>query len=413
MSEQIRGFRKGARKMSEKKIAILDTGKEWGGGTNSLIELLKRIDRKRYRFSALFYHNYRMGPDSDIGTELERLGVKFILLGRGPQKKYIKVMKEAVRVLLFPSPALKKRYLFNLDYRGRILSDSKRIAAVLKEGGFDLLYMNNQPSSNLEGILAARGLNIPCVQHSRIEVSLNPFEADAVNSSVAKVICVSKGVMEGLVRSGVRAELCRVVYNGIDPSVKPGRSPEELRRELGVPEGSIVIGTVGSLVKRKRVDMILQAMGELKNTGTVCLMVGDGPEMESLKETASRLGVTDRVIFTGFSSDPLSYINAMDIFISASEKEGLPRVVLEAMLMGKPVVAIDITGTKELVIDNTTGILLKGGGSASIASAVKGLSGDRARMRSFGDAGRDRVAGEFGIDRYVSGVSAVFDEVFS
>ena len=63
-----------------KKILVLDTGKEWGGGTNSLIELLKRADRARFAFSVLFYDNYKKGADSDIKTEIERLGPRLSFL---------------------------------------------------------------------------------------------------------------------------------------------------------------------------------------------------------------------------------------------------------------------------------------------------------------------------------------------
>lgn len=396
-----------------KKILILDTGKEWGGGTNSLIELLKRVDRRNYAFSALFYSNYRMGSGPEIKGELERLGIPFSLLERGEAPFYLKPAKEAVRALLFPSPALKKRCVFCLDYIGRIVPNSKKIEAVLKEGGYDLLYMNNQPSSNLEGILAAERARVPCVQHSRIEVRLNSVEAGAVNAHVARVICVSRGVMDGLVGSGVRADKCVVVHNGIDSTVAPKRSPAEVRSSLGIKEGRTVIGAVGSLLKRKRVEMLLRAFPYLGNTeAAVCLVVGAGPEMDNLKKTAEGLGISDKVIFTGFSPDPLSYINAMDIFVSASGKEGLPRVILEAMLMGKPVVAFDVIGTRELVVDGKTGLLVKEESPGALGVAIRGLLGKKeATTGSFGAEGRKRVAEEFGIEKYVSGVEKVFKEV--
>ena len=64
----------------QKRVLIFDSGKEWGGGTNSLIELLKRIDKDAFKFYALFYRNYRKGDESDIKSELENLGINFISL---------------------------------------------------------------------------------------------------------------------------------------------------------------------------------------------------------------------------------------------------------------------------------------------------------------------------------------------
>ena len=274
----------------KRRIVILDTGKEWGGGTESLLALLKRLNRSEYEFSAVFYANYKKGSGSDIRTELERQGVEFILVKRPDKKLYAKALKEAARALLFLSPRLKKKSVFYIDYMERIAPLSLRLAEVLRSKNTDLLYMNNQPSSNLEGILAARDTGIPCVQHARIDVKLNKHEAEAVNRSVEKVICVSRGVRDGLVKSGVRPDKCAVVYKGIAASLRPETRPEDVGKSLGIGPDAVVVGTVGSLVKRKRVDLLLKAIGELKAAeNPLCLVVGDGHEMQNLKALASRL----------------------------------------------------------------------------------------------------------------------------
>jgi glycosyltransferase involved in cell wall biosynthesis len=377
--------------MSYKKVLILDTGKEWGGGTNSLLALLERIDRKRYRFSALFYNNYRMGRDSDIKSELTKLGVEFIERKSFKKKALAKPLKELARTAFFLSPELKKRSVFYLDFKNRILPDSRVIEEVLSEGGFDLLYMNNQPSSNLEGLLAARAAGVPCIQHSRVAVRLNPVETEAVNAAASRVICVSKGVRDDLVKDDVEPERCTVVYNGIDTGLKPPKTPEEVRRELGIDEGNFVIGTVGSLIKRKRMGLLIEAVAAIDEKGLKCVIVGEGPLSGELKGKAASLGLSKNVIFTGFRPDALSYINAMDVFVLPSEKEGLPRVVLEAMLMKKPVVAFNVTGPNELVVDNATGLLVKDGPSAAgaLACAVKKLVADKEDV-----AGVEAVFGE-------------------
>lgn len=395
-----------------KKILILDTGKEWGGGTNSLIELLRRCDRNRYAFTALFYDNYAKGTTSDIKTELNKLGVDVRILGQTPQGAATKAIKEAVRAFFFLAPGLKKKYLFYLDFKRRIMPNAVAIASVIRDGGFDLLYMNNQPSSNLEGIIAAHSAGVPCLQHARIEVSLNDIEARAVNTLVSKVICVSGGVRDELVASGVASDRCVVIHNGIDASLKAQREAQAVRRELGIPEGRLVIGTAGSLVKRKRVGLLIEAAARIDNA--VCVIVGDGPERASLTALAERLGIKDRVRFTGFSSDAVSYINAMDIFVLPSEKEGFPRVILEAMLMARPVVAFDVAGAGEEIIDGKTGIILKGNGPEAIAEAIRQIaSGGEGRISAMGAAGRGRVIAEFEIARYVSGVCDIFDKVLS
>lgn len=393
-----------------KKILILDTGKEWGGGTNSLLELLRCADRGRYSFTALFYNNYAKGASSDLKTELNRLGVDLVVLDRTRPGLAAKAAREAVRAFFFLAPGLKKKYLFYLAFKTRIMPDAGRIAAIIKDGGFDLLYMNNQPSSNLEGIIAARSAGVPCLQHARIETALNDIEADAVNRDVSKVICVSKGVRDGLIKSGVAPDKCVIVHNGIDLGLKTQRNAAAIRKGLGIPEDRIVIGTAGSLIKRKRVGLLIEAAAALDNA--FCMIVGDGPERAALGALAERLKIKDRVLFTGFSADAVSYINIMDVFVLPSEKEGFPRVILEAMLMARPVVAFDVAGASEMIIDGVTGKVLQGGGAQAIAGAVREItSNGAATTDAMGAAGRERVTTEFGIDRYVSDVCAIFDEV--
>ena len=394
-----------------KKILILDTGKEWGGGTNSLIELLKRADRHRYGFDALFYDNYKMGASTDIKTVLEGLGISFSLMPRVRVGLAARALKGTVRPILSLAPAVKKRFLFSIEYSARILPASRRIAQTLKAGGYDLLYMNNQPSSNLEGILAAEAAGVASIQHSRVAVELNPVEAKAVNRVVKRVICVSKGVAEGLIGSGVDPKLCTVVYNGIDPGVTPRRDKAQIRRTLGIKAGTKIIGTAGSLIKRKRVDLFIEALSRLKGSDVVGVIVGAGPEEGGLKALAAKRGVADKVIFTGFTPDAISYINAMDVFVLPSGKEGLPRVILEAMLMARPVVAFDVIGPSELVEDKVTGFLLQDSGWERIAEAVDTLLADTEMMVRMGQAGRHRVVESFSIDKYIKGVHGVFEEV--
>ena len=179
-----------------KRILLLDTGKEWGGGTNSMIELLKRIDRDRFAVTPLFYDNYARGAESDLCRSLADIGLDLQLLPRQRQPLWAKLGKEIARGLLPWSPRLKGGAVFAIELAWRVRPDARRIAAMLKAGKFDMLYLNNQPSSNLEGLLAAEMAGLPVIQHCRIEASLNEVEVATLNRVVARVICVSHGVAE-------------------------------------------------------------------------------------------------------------------------------------------------------------------------------------------------------------------------
>ena len=395
-------------------ILVLDTGREWGGGTNSLLELLKRIDRNRYKFSVLFYNNYKKGTDSDIKTEIEKLGINFLLLRQRRQPLIAKMLKEPSRLVFFFSKKLRKHSVFSVDYHFRIKPNAERISGILKDFKIDLLYMNNQPSSNLECIIASEMTGIPALQHSRIQTTLNPFEVKAAIRSLYKIICVSEGVKNGLVNQGISPSKCIVIYNGIDPDIKPSLSRDEVMKKWGVSDNDILIGTAGSFIKRKRFEDLIKAISTASNKTRhriKCIIVGEGPERNNLIEDAKRERLDGKVIFTGFQPDAISLINAMDIFVLPSEKEGFPRVILEAMLMGKPVIASNVTGSSELVVNGETGFLVTAGEPKMLADAILKLIEMPELRKQMGEKARERVIRNFSVDRYVSAVENVFAEV--
>ncbi len=401
-----------------KNILILDTGKEWGGGTNSLLELLRRIDRTNYKFTVLFYHNYSKPGESDIKTEIEKLGIDFSVLDRDSQSAVVKLLKETARVLLFFSRKLRKLFIFRLDYLFRIKRDAEQIARLLEDLNIDLIYMNNQPSSNLEGIIAAKNTGIRSLLHSRIETDLNSFEINTVNQFLTKMICVSKGVKNSFVKQGINSSKCVAIYNGIDTAIIPSVSPDNIKQELGINKNELLIGTAGSLVKRKRFNDLIKAVALLRTQTTEtplnkikCLIIGEGPERESLQKDIDKNKLTDRIILTGFKSDAISYINAMDIFVLPSEREGFPRVILEAMLTGKPVIASRIAGPTELVIDKKTGLFFETSNIIDLAHCISRLLSSLQLRKDMGGAGKKEVIENFSIEKYIKQVSSVLAEV--
>jgi len=387
------------------RILVLDSGKEWGGGTNSLLELLKRIDRKRFDISACFYHDYARGEGSSISQELAALGIPFTRLPDLHQPLWAKLGKELARGLLGWHRGLRARAVFAIEHAWRIAPRAAQIQRLLRERGHGLLYLNNQPSSNLEGYLAGEAAGVPVVQHCRIDATLNAAEIAATNRVARAVICVSQGVADSLRAQGIDAGRVVVVHNAID-GAQPLPAPQPLPQ---VPAGALVVGTVGQLVRRKSVDDLLRAVQMLGGSATPihALVVGAGPAEHSLRALAATLGINDRVHFAGFRQQPLPWLAAMDIFVLASSKEGLPRVILEAMLLGKPVVAARAVGSTELVADGDTGFLYAHGDVAALAARIAELAGDATLRARLGQAGRARVLAEFSIGGYVAGVERV------
>ena len=274
--------------------------------------------------------------------------------------------------------------------------------------------MNNQPITNLEGILAAKITGVPAVLHCRIIPKLNHYLIKQTNIWVKKVICVSENLRTFLVKRGIFPQKCVVVYNGIDVTLTPTKFSEEMREKLKISEREIIIGTVGTLCKRKRVNNLIEAIFLVKQQTIKpikLVIVGDGPEKIDLLKLVKKRGLEKDVIFTGFQSDPISYINVFDIFVLTSEREGLPRVILEAMLMGKPVVASKIPGVVELVIEGETGFLVPPKNPEAFAEKILTLINNPELRKKFGECGRKRILENFTIDKYVKGVEKVFEEI--
>lgn len=388
-----------------KRILLFDTGNEWGGGTNSMIELLKRIDRTRFAVTACFYHNYRQG-DSTLQDALTGIDIPLVILPTRSQPLWAKLAKELVRGFLSWHKSWRAAAVFRIELAWRIRPRARTVAELLREGGYELLYMNNQPASNLEGYLAAEQAGVPVVQHCRIEPKFNAIERDAVNRVVRRVICVSHGVKDALLRQGVRPALCQVVHNGIDTR-QPLPEPQPLP---DVAPGTLVIGTIGSLIKRKSVAHLLRAVARLPQDLTPhLLIVGEGVEAAALRQLVDELGLATRVTFAGFQKQPLSWLAAMDMFVLASSSEGLPRVILEAMLLEKPVIASRIVGSAEVVADGETGYLYDYGDIDALAAHLADLLRHADKRQALGAAGRRRASAEFSIDAYVAGVTKVLE----
>lgn len=391
-----------------KKILLLDTGNEWGGGTNSMIELLKRLDREQFAVTCCFYKDYRKGGEGRLlSEELADIGIPLIILPTRPQPLWAKLGKELVRGVFSWSARLKKRSVRAIDRRWRMVPRGAALQKILLEGGFDLLYMNNQPSTNLEGYLAAGPIGLPIVQHCRVQPELLIEEAEVVNRLVSRIICVSHGSADVMAACGVERKHITVVHNAIDHR-RPMPAPIE-------PDSSwtgLVIGTVGRLTPLKSIPHLIEAVAQLKAEGleVTCLILGEGPQQAALQALAAERQVAGQVRFVGFQSLPLAWVQRMDICVLCSSNEGLPRVVLEAMLSGKPVVGSDVTGTRELVVNEQTGLLYGYGDIPALTAALRRLLSDPALRERMGQAGYQRVVEHFSIEAYVAGVSRVLTE---
>lgn len=393
-----------------RKILLLDNGKEWGGGTNSMLELLKRIDRQRFTVTCCFYYNYTRGEGETIEQVLNSIGIPVIFLPQAGQPRWAKIAKETARALVFFSRSLRKKAAAMIDNQWRIKPNAQRIRDLLQRDGYEILYMNNQPGSNLEGYLAAEDLDVAVVQHCRIEPVMTAQITQTVNRVAQAVIAVSHGVENVLVNNGVNKSLCTTVSNAIDihQTMPDGKA---LRDALGLDEDTFVFGSIGSLIPRKSSHHTIEALHRFAQVHPEAkwklILVGEGPEHEKLQRQANDYGFANQVIFTGFRNNPLDYLAAFDAFILASSSEGLPRVVLESMLLRTVVIGSNVTGTGELIDSGQTGLLYTYGDTQALASHLQTVWQDSALRDVLTQQAYQRVIDHYAIEHYVAGVEAV------
>jgi glycosyltransferase involved in cell wall biosynthesis len=199
--------------------------------------------------------------------------------------------------------------------------------------------------------------------------------------------------------AGLPAGSIRTIYLGVeDHGVPPRRERDRFRA-----------GYVGRLSPEKGVSDLIRALPLLPDTELV--VVGDGPERSSLAELANELGVDDRITFTGWRDDARAAFADFDVLVLPSSSEGLPLVLVEAMLAELPVVATDVGSVPEAVSDGETGVLLAPGSPPAIAAALERLRDDPGLRVRMGKAGRREALQRFSPEAAARAFAQLYEEV--
>ena len=186
------------------------------------------------------------------------------------------------------------------------------------------------------------------------------------------------------------------IHSGVDLDRFPSGSadPVQIKKDMGIPGDSLVVGTAGRLTPIKGHRFFLEAAKEILavRPDVFFLVLGHGELMDSLKEMSSRLRIADRVKFPGWRPDVCTVMSAFDVFVLPSLNEGMGRVIVEAMALGKPVVASSIGGILDLVKDGWNGLLVPAGDAGALAGAIIRLLRNPEERKTMGDRGKETAA---------------------
>lgn len=386
------------------KILYLHSSNELYGADRSLLRMASLVDRN-------VFQPYVILPN-DISYEG--------LLSRALSEKKIPVMEMSLGVL--------RRKYFSpfglLRILGQTLSSSVRMSRYLRSEGFSLVHSNT--TAVMSGGVAARLAGVPHVWHVREIIQqpkwLNTFFAHSLNLFATRVVAVSGPVKENLVRTqpGL-ADKTVVIHNGIDPSAYDrvsGEEISELRQSWGANQGSVVIGMVGRISSWKGQAFFLNAAAELvKNYPgiRIVLVGGDVPgesRLAELTQLVQQLGMKDHVCVDDFRLDIPCVLSSFDIFVLPSTRpDPFPTVVLEAMAVGKPVVATRHGGAIEQVADGASGFLVSPQDPGEMAAALARLVESPELRLKMGEAGRKRLLEHFRVEQHIRAVEDLYAHI--
>ena len=298
---------------------------------------------------------------------------------------------------------------------------------LMRRGRFEIVHTHSSKAGIL-GRAAARLAGVPIIIHTLHSLVFHDYQSAWKNRLYVRLkrlcapftdtlISVNDTTARGALAAGIgRADQHITIYSGMELDrflgIAEGLTVEEAKRRAGVPPDAPVVGKIARLFALKGHEQFLQAAAAIarRRPDVVFLLVGDGPLRDELDAQADRLGISDRLVFAGRvgPEDVPALIQAMDVVVHTSLREGLARVLPQAGAVGKPVVTFDMDGAPEVIREGVSGYLVPPLDTDAIADRVVELLTDPERRARFGAAGRLFVAEHFGLDTMVRRVNEVY-----
>ncbi|MBC7928542.1 MAG: glycosyltransferase family 4 protein [Bryobacteraceae bacterium] len=387
--------------MSErKKIAYIQPNSEIGGSDICLLRMVQALDKKRFAPLVI------LPSDGPLVTAFEKEGalVRFVPMAQ-------------LRTL--PSPSYQLRYLSS--YWPTVF----QLRSVLIENHVDIVHSNSLYS--LYGAWAARLAGRPHVWHIREIPPKIPVAREALAQTVrmmsARVVCMTAACQNELFDGPNKPKNSCVLYEGIDlAEFREHGDGRRIRADLGIPADVPLIGFVARLDPWKGLDIFLKAAAIVHETFPHAhfLIAGGAPKgferyEKEMRTLADSLGLSSHVHFCGFR---YKHPDIPDLMASLTllghtsvEPEPFGLVLIEAMAMGRPVIATKMGGPLEIVADGTTGLLIPPSDPSQLATAICTLLGDPDKLRSMGRAARQRIETLFPVSGFRANLSAIYDAV--
>ncbi len=358
-------------------------------------------DANRLRILHVISYMGRGGAEIGILKLVAGLGEGFehrVCTTRGFDGDFVRSSFSEEKMYIAGSPELKLQFpLF-------------RLTRIIRQYRPHIVHTRNWGA--IEAVAAAKLAGVPVVIHSEHGYELDMFAGLPLRRRLFRrsayamtdaIFAVTRELRDFHARQAwIHPERMGVIYNGVDTRrfALCRETRLAVREELGLPEQSFVVGSVGRLVPIKDHPTLLKAAALLSGSGIDLrvLLVGSGPERERLQGRATG-ALEGRVCFAGDSDRVPELLNAMDVFVLPSLNEGMSNTLLEAMACGLPVLATNVGGNPEIVENNLSGCLFTPGDAKWLADKLQLLARDPALIHQLGTAARNRAIESFSLSR--------------
>ncbi len=369
-----------------------------GGAQECTIASTAGVDRARY--ACELWTGPQTGPEGSLFDEAKRRGVN------------VTVFPRLVREI---SPVKDLLVTFELARR-------------MRRDRFDIVVTHSS-KAGVVGRIAAWLAGVPHITHMLHGWGFNERMHPLVRGCYVGIERVLYWISEVLIpvserttRVGVEAGIgrpskYRLIRSGIPLEVFRGDDVARLeaRRALGVGPDEILIGSVGRLAPQKNPQDFIRVASAvlLRHEGVRFVYVGDGPMRDEIEEEIASAGIGDRLELLGLRDDVPNLLRAFDLFILTSLWEGLPRVVLQSLASGVPVVTYDIAGIEESVIEGRNGYLVSPGAVDDMVSRLDRLITDDSHRKTMSTAAAEEFDGSFSEREMIRSFERLFGELMA
>jgi glycosyltransferase involved in cell wall biosynthesis len=361
------------------RVAFLLPAFDIGGAERVVLRTAAGLDRTRYEPIVLALTQ----GSGRLARELDEAGVPHHAVGKPGDAAPVVLWRLFRWLRQHPCDAL-MTYMFHANLAGRIVRTLTRLPVLV------------------------------CSERSVWEETPLRIAINRLTAPLATVITTNskEGVRVWARRLRRPDASIRLIYNGVD--TERFTAPRASACESREPREPLVIGCIARLHPLKGQDTLAEALARLARRtdlpGWRCLVAGDGEDRARLEQLRAALGLEDLLAYVGHTTEPERFLRGVDLFVNASDTEGMPNTVLEAMSSGLPVVATAVGGTCEVVEDGVTGRLVPARDPDALADALADLLRDAPSRAAMGRAGRARVDGLFSVGAMVRATEALLSE---